>query len=160
MRGGIVLIPRWDVSHCSPLFSPAINQDSNTSCYYDHLLQWERWLPNSLVHWVKKSQLFFFFLSEQFIMLWSLVRHFAHRIPLLTQVLNGYQTTFRQTLQNSMEARILASVSGGPFGLDTKCFFFLTICAPGQRDSGRVKHFAQPINLSLAKIHAFYLEVH
>ena len=61
MRGGIVLIPRWDVSHCSPLFSPAINQDSNTSCYYDHLLQWERWLPNSLVHWVKKSQLFFFF---------------------------------------------------------------------------------------------------
>ena len=59
-----------------------------------------------------------------------------------------------------MEARILALVSGGPFGLDAKCFFFLTICAPGQRDSGRVKHFAQPIDLSLAKIHAFYLEVH
>ena len=103
---------------------------------------------------------FFFFLSEQFIMLWSLARHFAHRIPLLTQVLNGYQTTFRQTLQNSMEARILASVSRGPFGLGAKCFFFLTICAPGQRDSGRVKHFAQPINLSLAEIQAFYLEVH
>ena len=101
---------------------------------------------------------FFFFLSEQFIMLWSLARHFAHRIPLLTQVYKWVLNNFQANLKKLYGGK---DTSFRTIWLRCKMFLFSNhLCSWAERDSGRVKHFAQPINLSLAEIQAFYLEVH